>query len=53
METWKYQLTVVKLQKTADVVCESKQFSKDLLLPEGENQWQSTRLLRYAKNHMI
>ena len=25
METWKYQLTVVKLQKTADVVCESKQ----------------------------
>ena len=25
METWKYQLTVAKLQKTAEVACESKQ----------------------------
>ena len=27
METWKYQLTVAKLQKTAEVVCESKQLT--------------------------
>ena len=53
METWKYQLTVAKLQKTAEVVCESKQLRTLILLPEGENQWQSTGLLRYAKNHMI
>ena len=39
--------------KTAEVICESKQLRTYILLPEGENQWQSTGLLRYAKNHMI
>ena len=54
METWKYQLTVAKLQKTVEVVCESKQLRTSYSgLTEGENQWQSTGLLRYAKNHMI
>ena len=35
------------------VISESKQLRTYILLPEGENQWQSTGLLRYAKNHMI
>ena len=39
--------------KAAEVICESKQLRTYILLPEGENQWQSTGLLRYAKNHMI
>ena len=53
METWKYQLTVAKLQKQQKLFVNRNSRRSYILLPEGENQWQSTGLLRYAKNHMI
>ena len=51
METWKYQLTVAKLQKTAEVVCESKQLRTYYYLKVKT----SGKVLDYcdAKNHMI